>query len=56
MDTPSIRKGIAGWKLTKRPMMVNFEVSNSLPQTMQSSLPMKKSRKSKKGDVGIDGR
>lgn len=25
MDTPNIRKGIAGWKLTKRPIGIMFD-------------------------------
>ena len=28
MDVPSVRKGIAGWKLTKRPIGPHYENGN----------------------------
>lgn len=31
MDTPQIRKGIAGWKLTKRPMGIIFDPNMANP-------------------------
>lgn len=32
METPNIRKGIAGWKLTKRPMGIIYDPSIISPE------------------------
>ena len=65
LETPAIRKGISGWKLTKRPA-AEGELSQGpllfpAPLTHQESQVLKKKSKKRKGvagreEVTIDGR
>lgn len=66
LDTPQIRKGISGWKLTKRPIMpeggeplimpLNETFDNPMQQSRKKSRSKKKARTGRQGDVLIDGK
>jgi len=63
LETPAIRKGISGWKLTKRPAAEGEQgpLLFSAPPAHHESQVFKKKSKKKKGvagreEVTIDGR
>jgi hypothetical protein len=72
LETPAVRKGISGWKLTKRPMQPEGPETlglgifgNNMDQSMMMDSHQEPSRKKSKqkkrrnnrpGDVTVDGR